>query len=76
MKASQTRIKNSIAEKGVTIDVGAGLPAKTDFQPPKMLHVPASSQASLLPQVCGEAIFQTTKSPTLEPGFFIPLRSD
>jgi len=25
MKASQTRIKNSIAEKGVTIDVGAGL---------------------------------------------------
>jgi len=28
MKASQTRIKNSIAEKGVTIDVGAGLLAK------------------------------------------------
>jgi hypothetical protein len=25
MKASQTRIKNSIAEKGVTIDVGARL---------------------------------------------------
>jgi hypothetical protein len=25
MKASQTRIKNSIAEKGVTIDVGAEL---------------------------------------------------
>jgi hypothetical protein len=30
MKASQTRIKNSIAEKGVTIDVGAGLLAKND----------------------------------------------
>jgi hypothetical protein len=25
MKASQTRIKNSIAEKGVTIDVGAAV---------------------------------------------------
>jgi hypothetical protein len=25
MKASQTRIKNSIAEKGVTIDVGVSL---------------------------------------------------
>jgi hypothetical protein len=36
MKASQTRIKDSIAEKGVTIDVGAGLLAKTVFQATKI----------------------------------------
>jgi hypothetical protein len=29
MKASQPRIKNSIAEKGITIDVGASLLAMT-----------------------------------------------
>jgi hypothetical protein len=33
MKASQTRIKNSIAEKGVTIDVGASLLAKAACRP-------------------------------------------
>jgi hypothetical protein len=32
MKASQPRIKNSIAEKGVTIDVGASLLAKAAGQ--------------------------------------------
>jgi hypothetical protein len=33
------------------IPVGAGLPAKASGQALKMLDVPASSQASLLPQV-------------------------
>jgi hypothetical protein len=31
MKASQTRIENSIAEMGVSIDVGAGLLAKAVY---------------------------------------------
>jgi hypothetical protein len=37
MKASQTRIKDSIAEKGVTIDVGASLLAMWMCQPTSML---------------------------------------
>jgi hypothetical protein len=60
----------------IAVSVGAGLPAKAEFQPLKMLDVMASSQASLLPQdvVCLlHATFpaqwaHTKSNPAPEPG--------
>jgi hypothetical protein len=67
MKASQTRIKNSIAEKGVTIDVGAGLPANGGGSVSDVLQVKASSQASQLTGwgVSGRLVYRRAKTKPL-----------